>query len=46
MKKIENIEIYRIANGLVKLHGADATIYAAMLVHERLDDGYLDEQAA
>ena len=45
MKKIENIDIYRIANGLVKQHGADATIHAAMLVDERLDDGDLDGQA-
>ncbi len=34
MKKIENIDIYRIANGLVKQHGADATIHAAMLVDD------------
>ena len=45
MRKIENIDIYRIANGLVKQHGADATIHAAMLVDERLDDGDLDGQA-
>ena len=45
MKKIENIDIYRIANGLVKQHGADATIHAAMLVDERLNDGDLDGQA-
>ena len=35
-----NIDIYRIANGLVKQHGTDATIHAAMLVDERLDDGW------
>ena len=45
MKKIENIDIYRIANGLVKQHGADTMIHAAMLVDERLDDGDLDGQA-
>ena len=45
MKKIENIDIYRIANRLVKQHGTDATIHAAMLVDERLDDGDLDGQA-
>jgi hypothetical protein len=45
MKKIENIDIYSIANGLVKHHGVAATIHAATLVDERLDDGDLDGKA-
>ena len=39
------IDIYRAANELVKQHGADAPIHAAMRADELLDAGDMDGQA-
>lgn len=39
------IDIYRTANELIKQHGKDAPIHAAMRADELLDDGDLDGQA-
>ena len=37
-----NLDIYRSANVLVKQHGDDAPIHAAMRADEMLDKGNLD----
>ena len=39
-----NLDIYRTANELIRLHGADAPIHAAMRADELLDAGDLDGQ--
>ena len=39
------IDIYRTANELIKQHGPDAPIHAAMRADELLDAGDLDGQA-
>ena len=41
----ETIDIYRTANELIKQHGEDAPIHAAMRTDELLDAGDLDGQA-
>jgi len=40
-----DIDIYRAANELIKQHGADAPIHAAMQADELLEAGDLDGQA-
>jgi len=40
-----DIDIYRTANELIKQHGGDAPIHAAMRADELLDAGDLDGQA-
>jgi len=42
---IDDLDIYRSANELIKLHGDDATIHAAMRADELLEAGDLDGQA-
>ena len=42
---VDEIDIYRTANELIKQHGADATIHAAMRADEMLVVGDLDGQA-
>ena len=39
---LTNLDIYRSANVLVKRHGQDAPIEAAMRADELLEAGYLD----
>ena len=41
----ETIDIYRTANELIKQHGEDAPIHAAMRADELLDAGDLGGQA-
>ena len=41
----EAIDIYRAANELIKQHGDDAPIHAAMRADELLDAGDIDGQA-
>ena len=41
----ETIDIYRTANELIKQHGEDAPIHAAMRTDELLDAGDLGGQA-
>ncbi len=43
---IPDIDIYRVANLLVKRHGQDASIEAAMRADAMLDKGDLDGYAA
>ncbi len=43
---IPDIDIYRVANLLVKCHGQDAPIEAAMRADTMLDKGDLDGYAA
>ncbi len=43
---IPDLDIYRSANVLVKHHGADAPIHAAMRTDELLEAGDLDGYAA
>ncbi len=43
---ISDLDIYRSANVLVKQHGQDAPIHAAMRADELLDKGDLDGYAA
>ncbi len=43
---IPDIDIYRVANLLVKRHGQDASIEAAMRADAMLDKGDLDDYAA
>jgi len=40
-----DLDIYRTANELIKQHGEDAPIHAAMRVDELLDVGDIDGQA-
>jgi len=40
-----NIDIYQTANELIKQHGEDAPIHAAMRADELLDAGDMDGQA-
>ena len=40
-----NIDIYQTANELIKQHGGDAPIHAAMRADELLDAGDIDGQA-
>jgi hypothetical protein len=40
-----NIDIYQTANELIKQHGDDAPIHAAMRADELLDAGDIDGQA-
>ena len=40
-----NIDIYRTANELIKQHGDDAPIHAAMRADKLLDAGDMDGQA-
>ena len=40
-----NIDIYQTANELIKQHGDDAPIHAAMRADELLDAGDMDGQA-
>ena len=40
-----DLDIHRTANGLIKQHGEDAPIHAAMRADELLDAGDLDGQA-
>ena len=40
-----SIDIYRTANELIKQHGENAPIHAAMRADELLDAGDLDRQA-
>ena len=40
-----DIDIYQTANELIRQHGADAPIHAAMRADELLDAGDLDGQA-
>ena len=40
-----NIDIYQTANELIKQHGEDATIHAAMRADELLDAGDINGQA-
>ncbi len=42
---IPDLDIHRSANLLVKQHGAEATIHAAMNLDAMLDSGDLDGQA-
>ena len=42
---ITDLDTYRTANALIKLHGADASIHAAMRADELLETGDLDGQA-
>ncbi len=42
---VSNIDIYRTANILVKRHGEDAPIHAAMRADELLEAGDLDGYA-
>ncbi len=42
---IYDLDIYRSANELIKQHGEDATIHAAMRADELLEAGDLDGQA-
>ena len=42
---ISDLDVYRTANLLVKQHGAEATIHAAMNADAMLDRGDLDGQA-
>ncbi len=42
---VSNIDIYRTANILVKQHGEDAPIHAAMRADELLEEGDLDGYA-
>ncbi len=42
---IPDLDIYRSANALVKQHGQDAPIHAAMRADELLDKGDLDGYA-
>ena len=39
---ISDIDIYRSVNLLVKQHGKDAQIHAAMRAHVALEGGYLE----
>ena len=41
----DDLDIYRTANELIKQHGDDAPIHAAMRADELLDAGDLDGQA-
>jgi len=41
-KLIPNLDIYRTANVLIREHGADAPIHAAMRADELLEAGDLD----
>ncbi len=43
---IPDLDIYRVANLLVKRHGQDASIEAAMRANAMLDKGDLDGYAA
>ena len=42
---MDKLDIFRAANELVKHHGADAPIHAAMRADELLDAGDLEGQA-
>ncbi len=46
MPMIPDLDIYRSANVLVKHHGADAPIHAAMRADAMLEKGDLDGYAA
>ena len=41
----DDLDVYRSANLLVKQHGADAPIHAAMRADAMLDDGDMDGRA-
>ena len=43
---IPDLDIYRAANALIKKHGKDAPIHAAMRADELLEAGDLDGYAA
>ena len=40
-----DLDIYRTANELIKQHGSDAPIHAAMRADKMLEAGHLDGQA-
>ena len=45
MEMTSTIDIYRTANELIKQHGDDAPIHAALRADELLDAGDIDGQA-